>query len=208
MNELTEIAQKLEAGDSQAVTAAIEQAIACQIPAATILNDGLIAGMNVIGRRFKAGEIFIPNVLIAARAMNAGIALLEPRLAADGVKPVGKLLIGTVQGDLHDIGKTLVNILFKGAGFKIIDLGVNVPAEKFLQAARAEKPDLIGMSALLTTTMLNMESCIRQLRANDVTAPIIIGGAPTSQKFAAKINADLWAASAADGVELAKQAVA
>jgi len=208
MKTLNDISEQLQTGNSDEVIRLIGKALAEKITPAIILNNGLIQGMDIIGKKFKAGEIFIPNVLIAARAMNGGIEILEPHLAAAGVEPKGKLLIGTVHGDLHNIGKTLVNIMFKGAGFKIIDLGVNVPAEKFLEAAKQEKPDVIGLSALLTTTMLNMNTTVSLLRENGINIPIIIGGAPTSAQYADSIKADFWAQTASDGVEMVRDYLA
>lgn len=201
MSLLTQIATNLEMGDAEMVLNLVEQAITAGIPVDEILNDGLIAGMTVVGHKFREGEIFIPEVLIAARAMSKGIERLEPLLLKSGVKARGKLLIGTVQDDLHDIGKNLVAIMFKGAGFEVFDLGVNVPAEKFVEEARRHQPDVIGLSALLTTTMLNMGATIKALRDAGCKAIIIVGGAPVSEEFAQSINADLYARNAVEGVD-------
>lgn len=201
MNILEQIATHLENGDAERVVELVEQAIAEQYAAGQILNEGLIAGMTVVGQKFRAGEIFIPEVLIAARAMSKGIERLEPLLLNSGVKAKGKLLIGTVQDDLHDIGKNLVAIMFKGAGFEVVDLGVNVTPERFVAEAKQVQPDVIGLSALLTTTMLNMEKTIQALRANGCQALIIVGGAPVSEEFARSINADLYARNAVEGVD-------
>jgi 5-methyltetrahydrofolate--homocysteine methyltransferase len=201
MSLLEQIATHLENGDADQVVQLVDQAIEADISASQILNEGLIAGMNVVGRKFREGEIFIPEVLIAARAMSKGIERLEPLLLKSGVKARGKLLIGTVQDDLHDIGKNLVAIMFKGAGFEVIDLGVNVPPEKFVAEAAQHKPDVIGLSALLTTTMLNMEKTIKTLRNNGCQALIIVGGAPVSEEFAQSISADLYARNAVEGVD-------
>ncbi len=201
MSLLTQIATNLEMGDAEMVLSLVEQAITAGIPVDEILNEGLIAGMTVVGHKFREGEIFIPEVLIAARAMSKGIERLEPLLLKSGVKARGKLLIGTVQDDLHDIGKNLVSIMFKGAGFEVFDLGVNVPADKFVEEARRHQPDVIGLSALLTTTMLNMEATIKALRNAGCKAIIIVGGAPVSEEFAQSINADLYARNAVEGVD-------
>ena len=159
--------------------------------------------MTVVSARFKEGMLFIPEVLISARAMNKGFEILDPLLADGKAKSRGTLLIGTVLGDLHDIGKNLASILFRGAGFKIIDLGANVSPETFTEKTLEHKPDLIGLSALLTTTMQNMGTTINALRANNITTPVIVGGAPLSQAFADSISADIFAASAIDGIEQA-----
>jgi len=201
MSLLEQIATHLENGDADQVVQLVDQAIEADISASQILNEGLIAGMNVVGHKFREGEIFIPEVLIAARAMSKGIERLEPLLLKSGVKARGKLLIGTVQDDLHDIGKNLVAIMFKGAGFEVVDLGVNVPPEKFVAEAAQHKPDVIGLSALLTTTMLNMEKTIKTLRNNGCQALIIVGGAPVSEEFAQSISADLYARNAVEGVD-------
>lgn len=169
-----------------------------------ILNQGLIPGMDVVGEKFKRGEYFIPNVLLAARAMNQGIALLEPHLAAAGFQACGKIILGTVAGDLHDIGKTLAGILFKGAGFQVIDLGTDVKPDQFLTAVEKENPDFLGLSALLTTTMLNMGKTVSLLREHDIRLPVLIGGAPTSRDYANDIGADFWADTAQDGVDFVR----
>ena len=157
--------------------------------------------MDRLGVLFKNGEVFIPEVLVAARAMNAGLAKLEPFLVKEGVKPKGKVLIGTVKGDLHDIGKNLVAMMLRGAGYQIIDLGIDVSAEKFVAAARESNPDVIGMSALLTTTMVQMRGIIASLRSSGLTMPIIIGGAPVTREFANDIGAEGYAPDAASAVE-------
>ncbi len=207
MDLLIEIAENLEAGNADELCELVEQGLDEGLAAEQILNEGLICGMNVVGQKFKEGEIFIPEVLIAARAMTRCIARLEPLLMQSGVKSKGKLLIGTVKDDLHDIGKNLVAIMFKGAGFEVIDLGVNVSAEKFAEAARKHQPDVIGLSALLTTTMVNMDGIIRHLRAVGCQSVIMIGGAPVSEEYARSIQADLYARNAVEGVEKALQAL-
>ena len=181
-------------------TAAINEGMA----PGTILEDGLIAGMNVIGVRFKANEVYIPEVLISARAMKMAMEILEPKLAEAGVKPLGKAMVGTVQGDLHDIGKNLVVMMLKGAGFNVIDLGVDVTAEKFVEEAKSTGAQVVGLSALLTTTMPAMEKTIEALKASGVNAKYMIGGAPVTQGYADKIGADGYAADAASAVDVAK----
>lgn len=202
MEMMNRILLAVQTGDLTALSTEVETALGRGDSPEMILNDGLIAGMKIVGEKFKAGEYFIPNVLISARAMNSAIQRLEPLLIEAGVKSTGKMLIGTVRGDLHDIGKTLVKIMFKGSGFDIVDLGTNVAAETFVEKARDEKPDIIALSALLTTTMLGMGEIIQALRGAGITAPVIIGGAPTSPEFAVSIGADLWAHTASEGVDL------
>jgi 5-methyltetrahydrofolate--homocysteine methyltransferase len=173
-----------------------------------ILDNGLIAGMDVVGDRFKKNEIYIPEVLISARAMKMAMEVLEPELVKAGVEPVGKLLIGTVQGDLHDIGKNLVAMMLKGAGFEVIDLGVDVEPEKFIAQVKAAKAQLIGMSALLTTTMPGMERTIKAVKEAGIPVKVMIGGAPVTQDYADRIGADGYAPDAASAVDLAKSLVA
>ena len=203
MNLLKDINQNIIAGKADEVTKLISVSLAEGITAQEILDEGLLAGMTVVSARFKEGMLFIPEVLISARAMNKGFEILDPLLADGKAKYRGTLLIGTVLGDLHDIGKNLASILFRGAGFKIIDLGANVSPETFTEKTLEHKPDLIGLSALLTTTMQNMGTTIDALRANNITTPVIVGGAPLSQAFADSISADIFAASASDGIEQA-----
>ncbi|GAG31374.1 unnamed protein product, partial [marine sediment metagenome] len=167
-----------------------------------------IAGMDVVGGRFKKNEIYIPEVLIAARAMKMAMEILEPELVKAGVKPVGKFLIGTVQGDLHDIGKNLVAMMLKGAGFEVVDLGVDVGPEKFVEQAGNTGIQLIGMSALLTTTMPGMEKTVKALKDAGVSAKVIIGGAPVTQGYADRIGADGYSPDAASAVDIAKSLVA
>jgi len=198
---LKKISENLQIGNANGVRELIEKAIEKGLPTEDILNDGLIKGMSVVGRKFKNGEIFIPEVLIAARAMTKGIERLEPLLMKSGVEPKGKLLIGTVQDDLHDIGKNLVSIMFRGAGFQVVDLGVNITMNRFVEEAKEHSPDVIGLSALLTTTMVNMEGIVKALRENGNKSIIIIGGAPVTEEYAKSINADLYARNAVEGVD-------
>jgi 5-methyltetrahydrofolate--homocysteine methyltransferase len=208
MAELKALADAIIKGDQNPAVEITRSALDEGTAAKSILDHGLIAGMDVVGSLFKKNEIYIPEVLIAARAMKMAMELLAPALAKAGVKPVGKFLIGTVQGDLHDIGKNLVAMMLKGAGFEVTDLGVDVMPEKFVERAKAAKSQLIGMSALLTTTMPSMEKTIKALRTAGVTAKIMIGGAPVTQGYADKVGADGYAPDAASAVDVAKSLVA
>ena len=203
---IEDLTEELIRGNATAVTRLVGEALAKGIPANTILDKGLIAGMNVVGERFRNCEMFLPEVLTAARAMKAGVAQLEPLFAASGIKAAGKILIGTVKGDIHDIGKNLVAIMLRGAGFEIIDLGVGVPAQKFVEGVKEHNPDIVGMSAMLTTTMMQMKSSIVALTEagvrNDVK--ILIGGAPVNRVFAEEIGADDYGSNATDAVEKAR----
>ena len=208
MADLKALADAIIKGDQNSAVEITRSAIDEGTEAKAILNNGLIAGMDVVGARFKKNEIYIPEVLISARAMKMAIEILEPELIKAGVEPIGKLLIGTVQGDLHDIGKNLVAMMLKGAGFEVIDIGVDISAEKFVQQAQATGVQLVGMSALLTTTMQGMEKTIKALKEAGVSAKIMIGGAPVTQNYADKIGADGYAADAASAVDTAKSLVA
>ncbi|KLU59080.1 methionine synthase [Peptococcaceae bacterium CEB3] len=170
-----------------------------------ILNDGLIAGMNVIGVRFKNNEVYVPEVLIAARAMHAGMAVIKPLIANSGVREKGVVVVGTVKGDLHDIGKNLLGMMLEGAGYRVIDIGVDNAPEKFLKAVQEHNPQIVGMSALLTTTMGQMKATIEQLGPHKDNVKVMVGGAPVTQKFADEIGADAYAPDAATAVELANQ---
>ena len=203
MSVLEKISENLQIGKANSVLELIEKAIEEGLKTEDILNNGLIKGMSVVGRKFKDGEIFIPEVLIAARAMTKGIERLEPLLIKSGVEPKGKLLIGTVQDDLHDIGKNLVSVMFRGAGFQVVDLGVNITVDRFVEEAKKHTPDVIGLSALLTTTMVNMEGIVKALRENGNKSIIIIGGAPVTEEYAKLISADLYARTAVEGVDKA-----
>jgi 5-methyltetrahydrofolate--homocysteine methyltransferase len=207
MADLKALAEAVIKGDPNTAVAITKQAIAEKMSAEKILNEGLIAGMDVIGERFKNNEVYIPEVLIAARAMKMAMAVLEPELVKAGVKPVGKLVIGTVQGDLHDIGKNLVAMMMKGAGFEVIDLGVDVASGKFIERAKAAEAQLVGMSTLLTTTMPGMEKTLKAIRGAGLKAKVMIGGAPVTQSYADKIGADGYAPDAASAVDLAKRLI-
>jgi 5-methyltetrahydrofolate--homocysteine methyltransferase len=193
----------LQQGKVDEVKSLVTRALEAGSEPKVILEEGLIAGMNVIGGKFKRNEIYIPEVLIAARAMNAGMSVLEPLLAASGVKMAGRLVIGTVKGDLHDIGKNLVGMMFKGAGFEVVDLRTDVGPEQFTAAA-ADGADLVGLSALLTTTMTQMKPVIDALKAAGSAARVIVGGAPLTRSFADEIGADGYAPDAATAVEIGK----
>jgi 5-methyltetrahydrofolate--homocysteine methyltransferase len=208
MADLKALSDAIIKGDQNKSVEITRQALADGTAAKSILDDGLIAGMDVVGARFKKNEIYIPEVLIAARAMKMAMEVLEPELIKAGVEPIGKLAIGTVQGDLHDIGKNLVAMMLKGAGFEVIDLGVDVGPEKFVEQAMAKGVQLIGMSALLTTTMPGMEKTVAALKDAGLSTKVIIGGAPVTQDYADKIGADGYAADAASAVDMAKSLVA
>ncbi|OHB54257.1 MAG: methyltransferase [Planctomycetes bacterium GWF2_50_10] len=207
MADLKALSEAIIRGDQKTAVEITKAAINENMGPEKILTEGLIAGMNVIGARFKKNEVYIPEVLIAARAMKMAMEILEPKLVAAGVKPVGKAMIGTVQGDLHDIGKNLVAMMLKGAGFEVIDMGVDVSPEKYVEQAKATGAQIIGMSALLTTTMPAMEKSIKALKDAGVKAKIMIGGAPVTQAYADKIGADGYSADAASAVDLAKSLI-
>jgi 5-methyltetrahydrofolate--homocysteine methyltransferase len=193
----------LQKGDVELVRRLTEQAIAGQVGAKKILDDGLIAGMTIVGDKFKRHEIFLPDVLLAAKAMHAGLDLLRPLLVSDNVQMMGKIVIGTVQGDLHDIGKSLVGIMLEGAGFEVIDLGRDVAPERFLEAAEESKAGVIGMSALLTTTMPAMKRTIDLAKTRKIRDDfkIIVGGAPLSDEYASEIGADAYCFDAVNAVD-------
>ena len=208
MADLKTLADAIIKGDQNTAMEITKAALDEGTPAESVLNDGLIAGMEVIGGRFKKNEVYIPEVLIAARAMKMAMEILEPELAKAGVKPRGKFLIGTVQGDLHDIGKNLVAMMLKGAGFEVVDIGVDAGPEKFVEQAKATGVQVIGMSALLTTTMPSMEKTLKALKEAGVPAKVMIGGAPVTQGYADKIGADGYSPDAASAVDMAKALVA
>lgn len=208
MADLKALADAVINGDQNKALEITKAALEEGTAAKDILDDGLIAGMDIVGARFKKNEIYIPEVLISARAMKMAMEALEPELVKAGVEPVGKLLIGTVQGDLHDIGKNLVAMMLKGAGFEVIDLGVDVGPEKFVEQVKASKAHVVGMSALLTTTMPGMEKTVKALKDAGTPIKVMIGGAPVTQDYADRIGADGYAPDAASAVDLAKSLVA
>lgn len=209
MPVLTELADAVILGDPARVGALTRQQIQAGVPPKTILDDGLIAGMTVVGDRFRVHEIFLPDVLLAAKAMYAGMDELRPLLARDGVPSIGKVVIGSVRGDLHDIGKNLVGIMLKGAGFDVIDLGHDVPPEKMVRTAQEQGAAVIGMSALLTTTMPAMGEVVELLRARNLTGTVrtVVGGAPVSAEFAREIGADAYGFDAGNAVDVVKDLV-
>lgn len=208
MADLKALADAVIKGDQGTAVEVTKAALSEGTAAKSVLDEGLIAGMDVVGARFKKNEIYIPEVLIAARAMKMAMEVLEPELVKAGVEPIGKLIIGTVQGDLHDIGKNLVAMMLKGAGFEVIDLGVDVSPEKFVEEAKSNGVQLVGMSALLTTTMPGMEKTIKALQEAGVAAKVMVGGAPVTESFAEKIGAQGFAPDAASAVDTAKSLVA
>jgi 5-methyltetrahydrofolate--homocysteine methyltransferase len=208
MADLKALVEAVIRGDQNTAVEITKSALDEGTAAESILKDGLITGMDVIGGRFKKNEVYIPEVLIAARAMKSAMEFLEPELVKAGVKPIGKFLIGTTQGDLHDIGKNLVAMMLKGAGFEVIDIGVDISPEKFVEQTKATGIQLVGMSALLTTTMPAMEKTVKALKNAGVSAKVMIGGAPVTQGYADKIGADGYAADAASAVDVAKNLVA
>ena len=175
-----------------------------------VLEDALVGGMNVVGEDFRDGILFVPEVLLAANAMKAGMTILRPLLAETGAKPVGKMVIGTVKGDIHDIGKNLVGMMMEGAGFEVINLGINTDADEYLAALNEHRPDILGMSALLTTTMTYMKVVIDTLKEQGLRDDyiVLVGGAPLNEEFAAAIGADAYCRDAATAVEVARQLIA
>jgi corrinoid protein of di/trimethylamine methyltransferase len=210
MELLDKISESLQKGKAKDVKAMVEEAVAGGIPAEKILNEGLLAGMNVVGVKFKNNEVYVPDVLIAARAMKAGTAILKPLLASDGVKSSGKVVIGTVKGDLHDIGKNLVAMMMEGKGFEVIDVGTDVPAEKFVDTAIENDAHFICCSALLTTTMGEMKKVVETAEKAGVRDrfTIMVGGAPVNESFANTVGADIYTADAASAAEAAVAAMA
>ena len=206
---LETLADELTSGNANAVRHWTRVALDAGYPSSEILEDGLIAGMNVVGTRFRNCEMFLPEVLNSARAMKAGIAVLEPALTLAGFSPAGRVVIGTVKGDLHDIGKNLVSIMLRGAGFEVIDLGTGVSAQKFVDAVVTYRPNILAMSALLTTTMNQMKAVIESLVAAGLRnrVKVLIGGAPVSRSFAAEIGADEYGRDATDAVDKARRLV-
>jgi 5-methyltetrahydrofolate--homocysteine methyltransferase len=203
MDILKDIAKSLMAGDDKKITGEVAQAIEEGIPTTVILDDGLIAGMNVVGVRFRNHDMFLPEVLMSARAMTAGVAILKPLMIAEDVPSRGKVVLGSVQGDLHDIGKNLVGIMLEGAGFEVFDLGIDVPPEKFIEVAIAEDASIIGLSSLLTTTMDIMRGVVKLVGERGLSdkVQVIVGGAPLSEEFAQSIGAQGYAYDAANAVE-------
>jgi len=207
MVELKELQEALFRGDVSRVKEITQRALQEKVEPKEILEQGLITGMKVVGIKFKNNEIFLPEVLLASQAMYGGLELLQPKLIKSGVKAVGKVIIGTAKGDLHDIGKNLVAMMLRGGGFEVIDLGINVTPEKFLKASQEHQPDIVGISALLTTTMIGMMDVITILKKAGLRNKIkvMVGGAPVTQEFANEIGADEYAPDAASAVEKARE---
>ncbi len=210
MVDLNNISEALQRGDAEKVGGLVKKALEENLTPKKILEDGLIKGMGIIGAKFKKNEVYVPEVLIAARAMHAGMSILRPKLIETGVKNIGKVAIGTVKGDLHDIGKNLVKMMLEGAGFEVIDLGIDVSPDKFVEAVKEHKPNIIAMSALLTTTMVNIPEVIKTLEAAGLRdkVKIMIGGAPITQNYADQIGADGYSPDAASAVDKAKTFIA
>jgi 5-methyltetrahydrofolate--homocysteine methyltransferase len=207
MKIFEELADEVQKGNSESVEELTKRALSQDISAEDILNNGLVAGMNIVSKKFKNNEIFIPEVLISAKSMYSGLGIIKPLLSELNVKSKGKIVIGTVKGDLHDIGKNIVAMLLQGAGFDVVDLGADVPKEKFLEFVKNERVDILGMSALLTTTMIYMKETIEALKKAGLreNIKVIIGGAPVTESYAAQIDADGYAPDAASAVDLAKR---
>ncbi len=209
MADMTQIAQAVKDGRKKIVEQLVKDALAEGVNAADILNNGLVVGMTELGELFKTGEVYVPEVLVAARAMKAGTAILKPLLMDENVQSLGTVAIGTVEGDLHDIGKNLVGMMLEGTGFTVVDLGENVPPANFVQAVR-DGAQIIGMSALLTTTMPMMKTTIEALKEAGLRdkVKVMIGGAPITQEYADQIGADGYSTDAASAAELAKRLIA
>jgi len=210
MSLLEQISTAVQQGKAKDVVALVQEALDSGATAQQILDEGLLKGMSILGVKFENNEVFVPEVLIAARALNRGTELLKPRLVEEGVEPIGRVVIGTVKGDLHDIGKNLVKMMLEGAGFAVIDLGVDVSEEKFIEAVKEHKPQILALSALLTTTMNNQQTVIEALKAADLRnkVKVMVGGAPVTQSFCDLIGADAYAPDAASAAEVAKSFVA
>ncbi len=206
---LDEIYEAVLHGQAAAAVEKVTQALAEGIPAGTILNDGLIAAMRQVGQLFEDGEAFVPEMLIAARAMDKALVVLKPHLVEQGVAPLGRVVIGTVKGDLHDIGKKLVAMMLEGSGFEIVDLGIDVPPERFVEAVSGGGVQVVALSALLTTTMPNMKTTIDALTAAGLRdqVRIIIGGAPVNQAYADQIGADGFAPDASSAVRKVRELI-
>jgi len=206
MVELQEIAANLIKGNAPKVKELTKEAIDGGQDVREVLKEGLIAGMNVVGKKFKNNEFYVPEVLIAARAMKSGMEIVKPILAEKNIKGLGTVILGTVRGDLHDIGKNLVGMMLEGGGFEVVDLGVDVSPEKFVEATKEKEAEIIALSALLTTTMVAMKEVIEAVRKSEVNdAKIMIGGAPVTQSYADEIGADGYAPDAASAVDKAKE---
>lgn len=209
MSVLNDLRQNVIDGNAAEVEDLVNQAISDGLPPEKIMNEGLISAMTEVGQLFESGEFYVPEMLVAARAMKGGLELLRPQLAAAHIQAIGKVVIGTVQGDLHDIGKNLVGMMLEGAGFEIIDLGADVSPQKFVDAVQEHQPNFVGCSALLTTTMPKMKATIEALKEAGLRdrVKVMIGGAPITAQYAAEIGADIFAPDAASAATRARQAL-
>jgi len=208
MADLAALADALIKGDRNTVSKLTKQALDENVSPKDVLEKGLIAGMDVVGKRFKANEIYVPEVLIAARAMKTGMEILKPALEKAGVRPVAKVVLGTVKGDLHDIGKNLVGMMLTGGGLEVVDIGTDAPPDKFVQTCRDQGAKVCAMSALLTTTMPQMAEVVKALKGAGVQTKTIIGGAPVTQNYADEIGADGYAPDAASAVDVVRELIA
>jgi corrinoid protein of di/trimethylamine methyltransferase len=210
MHDLSKLFEAVVAGDAATARQVTEQALADQVEPLTLVNQYMAPAMDEVGRRFERCDYFVPELLLSARAMKAALELIRPLLVASGAEPAGRVVIGTVKGDLHDIGKNLVAAMLEGGGFEVIDLGVNVAPEKFVGTVQERNAHIISMSALLTTTMLSMRGTVDALKAAGLRdrVKVLVGGAPITQRFADEIGADGYGASAVDAVALARKAMA
>ncbi|HWR41668.1 corrinoid protein [Sporomusa sp.] len=209
MATLNQLAQSVIAGNVDQVKDQVKSLISSGTDPVEIVNQGLIAGMNVVGARFKAGDMYVPEVLMSARSMSSGLELVKPLIAEKDIQSRGKVVIGTVKADLHDIGKNLVSMMMQSGGLEVIDIGIDVSPEKFIEAVREHNPDIVGMSALLTTTMPAMQDTIELLEEEGLRdkVKVIVGGAPVSQEFATSIGADGYAPDAATATDLCKELI-
>lgn len=205
MSVVEDIKESVITGNVGKVREYTENAVSDGLDVAEILNDGLIGGMTVVGVRFRDNEVYVPEVLVAALAMRTGMAVIKPLLADSTVRERGVVVLGTVKGDLHDIGKNLVAMMLEGAGYRVIDLGIDAMPEKFVEGLEEYRPQIIGLSALLTTTMIKMKETVAELRTADASVKIMVGGAPVTQAFADDIGADGYAADAGSAVDLANE---
>ncbi|AOT68891.1 cobalamin B12-binding domain-containing protein [Geosporobacter ferrireducens] len=202
---ITRIKECVIEGDEDSVIMLIDQALDALVPVNRIMTEGLTEAMNVVGKQMECGDLFIPEVLMCAETMKAGMEYLKPKMGDAEMKTLGKIVIGTVAGDLHDIGKNLIKMMFEVSGFEVIDIGIDQGPDKFLEIYEKEKPDIIGLSALLTTTMVSMQETVELLRKNEVSAKIIVGGAPVTAEFAKTINADGYSDDAGGAISLCKK---
>jgi len=207
MSICVEISEAIQKGRAKIVTEKVQAALDAGIAPVNILNEGMLVAMDIVGEKFKNGEAYVPEMLVSARAMNAGMALLKPRLVADGVESIGKAAIGTVKGDLHDIGKNLVKIMFEGKGIEVVDLGTDVSAEQFVEAYENHGTTIIACSALLTTTMGEMKNVVDLFAEKGLRdkVTIMIGGAPTTDAFCQQIGADYYTTDAASAADVARK---